>query len=54
MPVIPVDKNELFDMAFFAAGGRVVAVSDEHFGKGSNLILPGRGNSNSEAKLIIL
>ncbi|KAE9411273.1 allantoicase [Gymnopus androsaceus JB14] len=33
----------LFDLAHVFAGGRVEFVSDQHFGVGSNLILPGRG-----------
>ncbi|KAA1474226.1 allantoicase [Dentipellis sp. KUC8613] len=32
-----------FDVAHVFAGGRVVFTSDQHFGVGSNLILPGRG-----------
>ena len=32
-------------MAHVFAGGRVVFTSDQHFGVGSNLILPGRGLS---------
>ncbi|KAF5393234.1 hypothetical protein D9757_000742 [Collybiopsis confluens] len=42
-PIIPEDPAELFDMAHVFAGGRVELVSDQHFGVGSNLILPGRG-----------
>ncbi|KIK67227.1 hypothetical protein GYMLUDRAFT_37305 [Collybiopsis luxurians FD-317 M1] len=42
-PIIPEDPTELFDMAHVFAGGRVEFVSDQHFGVGSNLILPGRG-----------
>ena len=30
-------------MTHVYAGGRVVFTSDQHFGAGSNLILPGRG-----------
>ena len=44
-PVHPKSPNELFDMAHVFAGGRVVFTSDQHFGVGSNLILPGRGLS---------
>jgi allantoicase len=43
MPVLPADTTEQFDLAHVFAGGRTVAVSDQHFGVGSNLILPGRG-----------
>ncbi|KAF8973108.1 galactose-binding domain-like protein [Flammula alnicola] len=34
-----------FDLAHVFAGGRVLRVSDQHFGIGSNLILPGRGKN---------
>jgi allantoicase len=30
-------------MAHVFAGGRVIFTSDQHFGVGANLILPGRG-----------
>jgi allantoicase len=46
MPVFPADAAEQFDLAHVFAGGRAVAVSDQHFGVGSNLILPGRGGYN--------
>ncbi|KAH8093946.1 allantoicase [Cristinia sonorae] len=42
-PVIPQDPTEIYDLAHVFAGGRVVYTSDQHFGVGSNLILPGRG-----------
>ncbi|KAF9653807.1 allantoicase [Thelephora ganbajun] len=42
-PVIPSDVHEEFDLAHVFSGGRVVFTSDQHFGVGSNLILPGRG-----------
>lgn len=35
----------MFDLAHVFAGGRVLCVSDQHFGVGSNLILPGRGKN---------
>ncbi|KAF8637971.1 hypothetical protein AX16_010603 [Volvariella volvacea WC 439] len=41
-PIIP-DSAETFDLAHVFAGGHVVFTSDQHFGVGSNLILPGRG-----------
>lgn len=41
-PVHPEDTLS-FDLAHVFAGGRVIGVSDQHFGVGSNLILPGRG-----------
>ena len=43
-PVHPSD-NSVFDLAHVFAGGRVLCVSDQHFGVGSNLILPGRGKN---------
>lgn len=42
-PVFPPDISVIFDLAHVFAGGRVVYTSDQHFGVGSNLILPGRG-----------
>jgi len=42
-PVIPSDVHEEFDLAHVFSGGRVVLTSDQHFGVGSNLLLPGRG-----------
>ncbi|KAI0790792.1 galactose-binding domain-like protein [Abortiporus biennis] len=42
-PILPKDPNAIFDIAHVFAGGRVVFISDQHFGVGSNLILPGRG-----------
>ncbi|KAH0827389.1 galactose-binding domain-like protein [Lanmaoa asiatica] len=42
-PVQPADDTVPFDLAHVFAGGRVVYTSDQHFGVGSNLILPGRG-----------
>ncbi|PPQ89703.1 hypothetical protein CVT25_014104 [Psilocybe cyanescens] len=42
LPVHP-SSNNLFDLAHVFAGGRVLRVSDQHFGVGTNLILPGRG-----------
>jgi allantoicase len=44
IPVHPSD-NSVFDLAHVFAGGRVLCVSDQHFGVGSNLILPGRGKN---------
>lgn len=37
------DVSESVDLAHVFSGGRVVFVSDQHFGVGSNLLLPGRG-----------
>ncbi|KIY44484.1 Allantoicase [Fistulina hepatica ATCC 64428] len=42
-PVYPDDPRATFDLAHVFAGGRVEFTSDQHFGAGSNLILPGRG-----------
>jgi allantoicase len=44
-PVSSLGESELFDLAHVFAGGHVEAVSDQHFGVGSNLILPGRGKN---------
>ncbi|KAJ7187993.1 galactose-binding domain-like protein [Mycena filopes] len=41
--VHPQDPAEAFDLAHVFSGGRVEFTSDQHFGVGSNLILPGRG-----------
>ncbi|KAJ3767438.1 galactose-binding domain-like protein [Lentinula raphanica] len=43
--VMPAGPTELFDLAHVFAGGKVEFVSDQHFGVGSNLILPGRGKN---------
>jgi len=45
VPIHPQDPAKLFDVAHIFAGGRVVYTSDQHFGIGSNLILPGRGKN---------
>ncbi|KAG1809352.1 galactose-binding domain-like protein [Suillus subaureus] len=42
-PVQPDGPQEVFDLAHVFAGGRVTFMSDQHFGVGANLILPGRG-----------
>jgi len=44
-PAIPSDVYEEFDLAHVFSGGRVTFTSDQHFGIGSNLILPGRGTA---------
>jgi allantoicase len=41
-PIFP-PLTETFDLASVYSGGRTVLVSDQHFGVGSNLVLPGRG-----------
>jgi len=40
---IPVFPEGRFDLASVLLGARVVVTSDQHYGVGSNLILPGRG-----------
>ncbi|KAL0578745.1 Allantoicase [Marasmius crinis-equi] len=42
-PIVPEDPMKNFDLAHVYAGGRVEFTSDQHFGVGANLILPGRG-----------
>ncbi|KAI8330050.1 galactose-binding domain-like protein [Chlamydoabsidia padenii] len=42
-PIFPQDPSAVVDLAFSGNGGRVVHVSEEHYGPGSNLLLPGRG-----------
>ncbi|KAJ7287837.1 galactose-binding domain-like protein [Mycena rebaudengoi] len=42
-PVFPQEESASFDLAHVFTGGRVEFTSDQHFGVGSNLILPGRG-----------
>ncbi|KZV74436.1 Allantoicase [Peniophora sp. CONT] len=39
----PENEQEIFDSAHVYAGGRVTFTSDQHFGVGANIILPGRG-----------
>lgn len=46
-PILPAQFDALFDLAHVFSGGRVVYTSDQHFGVGSNLILPGRGKHTS-------
>jgi len=48
VPVLPPDLGTTFDLAHVFAGGRVEIVSDQHFGVGSNIILPGRGKDMSD------
>ncbi|CAJ0913914.1 8115_t:CDS:2, partial [Entrophospora sp. SA101] len=42
----PKNPTELFDLAFVGNGGTISSYSDQHFGKVSDLLLPGRGNKN--------
>ncbi|KAG6837508.1 hypothetical protein H0H93_008433 [Arthromyces matolae] len=44
-PLIPSEESTLFDLGHVFAGGRVEFTSDQHFGVGANLILPGRGKN---------
>ena len=44
-PVMPLGKSDMFDLAHVFAGGRIESVSNQHFGVGTNLILPGRGKN---------
>jgi allantoicase len=41
--VFPHDVSQVIDLAHIYSGGRAVCVSDQHFGVGYNLLLPGRG-----------
>lgn len=43
VPVWPEDRAAEVDLSAAVNGGVAVAVSDQHFGKGANLLLPGRG-----------
>ena len=42
VPVFPEGSSPV-DLAHVANGGLAVAYSDQHFGKASNILLPGRG-----------
>ena len=44
-PTFSLHESEMFDLAHVFAGGHVEYVSNQHFGAGSNLILPGRGKN---------
>ena len=43
VPVFPEDPDSIIDLASVANGGLVTSYSDSHYGKASNLLLPGRG-----------
>jgi len=43
VPVFPTELSTTVDLAHVANGGLAVAYSDQHFGRVSNLLLPGRG-----------
>ncbi|KAF8757022.1 Allantoicase [Rhizoctonia solani] len=42
-PIFPADVHAPLDLASVFSGARVVFTSDQHFGIGPNLLLPGRG-----------
>ncbi|CAE6430968.1 unnamed protein product [Rhizoctonia solani] len=42
-PIFPADAYAPLDLASVFSGARVVFTSDQHFGVGPNLLLPGRG-----------
>ncbi|BGP18465.1 hypothetical protein JCM10213_003197 [Rhodosporidiobolus nylandii] len=42
-PAPAVPAGEAVDLAFVLNGGTITGESDQHFGRGGNLILPGRG-----------
>ncbi|GAA6038454.1 hypothetical protein JCM8097_007659 [Rhodosporidiobolus ruineniae] len=42
-PAPAVPSGEAVDLAYVLNGGTVTGESDQHFGRGANLILPGRG-----------
>lgn len=44
-PVFPHIESS-FDLASVYSGGQAVLVSDQHYGVGSNLLLPGRGTAS--------
>lgn len=50
LPPIRGEEHAPLDLAYVMNGGRVVAVSDQHFGVGPNLVLPGRGKDVSFSK----
>ncbi|KAF8342006.1 Allantoicase [Cantharellus anzutake] len=47
-PIFPGDRSATIDLAHVYSGGCVVSVSDQHFGIGPNLLLPGRGKDMSD------
>ncbi|CAO3659266.1 unnamed protein product [Umbelopsis vinacea] len=44
-PIWPKNASEIVDLAYLGNGGHAVVVSDQHYGSGGNLLLPGRGNN---------
>ncbi|KAL9541620.1 hypothetical protein MBANPS3_009025 [Mucor bainieri] len=47
-PTLPKDKNAVIDLVYVGHGGRSVQVSDEHYGPGDFLVLPGRGKNQGD------
>ncbi|CAO3622860.1 unnamed protein product [Mucor hiemalis] len=45
---LPKDPNAVFDLAYIGHGGRSVQVSDEHYGPGDFLVLPGKGKNQGD------
>lgn len=43
IPLFSSDSAGAEDLAHVLSGAKVVGESDQHFGRGANLILPGRG-----------
>lgn len=48
VPLFPSDPLAPLDLASALNGGKVVFTSDQHFGQGANLILPGRGPASMD------
>lgn len=48
VPVFPLSKDAVIDMAAITNGGTTIAVSDQHFSSADNLLLPGRGTDMSD------
>ncbi|KAI9480923.1 MAG: Allantoicase [Benjaminiella poitrasii] len=44
-PKFPENKDEIIDLLFIGNGGKAVYASDEYYGSGNLLILPGRGTN---------
>lgn len=43
IPIFPTNPLAAIDLVHVLNGGKCVSWSDQHFGVGSNLVLPGRG-----------
>lgn len=48
VPVYPKLADAVIDLASVKNGGVTIRVSDQHFGSGDNLLLPGRGHDMSD------